>query len=67
MRTQYFDRGTYGNWLHHELGRLADKGVESWCEQNKAQVKENGYVFEKGEAIALFTTAGHVRPVGSEE
>ena len=67
IRTSFFDRGTYANWLHHELERLREKGVEAWVEQNRVQVVlADGYVAEKGEAIALFTTAGHIKPVGEE-
>lgn len=66
IRTQFFDRGTYGNYLHHELERLREKGVEAWVEQNKTQVVENGYAYEKGEAIALFSVADHVKPVEPE-
>lgn len=55
IRTQFFDRGTYANWLHWELQRWAEKGREAWVQENA-----------EGQ-VALFTYAEYMKPVGPEE
>lgn len=55
----------YDRYLHGEIERWqATNGREAWVLQNPGQVKlADGYVAERGEAIALFSWREYQKPV----
>lgn len=66
MVTQFFNRGYYRNYLHWEIERwqYTDPKREAWVEENKEQVVlADGYIAEKGEAIAMFSWDRYRKPV----